>query len=171
MELARNNHRWFALQVKPRQEFSTAKLLRDKGYEEFLPSYRQVRQWSDRQKVFEAPLFAGYVFCRFDAGLSAPLITTPGVIRIVGSARGATPIEESEIAAIQAITRHGFKATPCPYARIGDKVRITNGPLAGIEGVLKADKNQHHFILTVECVQSSIAVEVSCTNIELVPAA
>ena len=168
MNLGQHDARWFALQVKPRQEFSTARLLRNKGYEEFLPSYRQTRQWSDRKKSVDLPLFAGYVFCRFDATLLSPIVTTPGVMRIVGTGKSITPIDEREIQAIQAVVKHGFAAVPHPYLSIGDRVRITEGPLSGIEGILAIDKNRHHFVLTVQCVQSSIAVEVHSCNLERV---
>ena len=56
---------WYALTVAPRKEKITAQTLRAEGFEDFLPLYSSTRQWSDRIKRLENPLFPGYVFCRF----------------------------------------------------------------------------------------------------------
>src|SRR5215471_17879374 len=80
---------WFAVQVRPRYEKATARALRNKGYEEFLPLYTSPRRWTDRLKHIELPLFPGYVFCRFDLQVVPRIVTTAGVVRIVGM--GNTP--------------------------------------------------------------------------------
>ncbi|MGA9886725.1 MAG: transcription termination/antitermination NusG family protein, partial [Candidatus Acidiferrales bacterium] len=57
---------WFALQVRTRQEASVAQQLNGQGYERFLPLYKVRKRWSDRIKEVNAPLFPGYLFCRFN---------------------------------------------------------------------------------------------------------
>jgi len=64
---------WYAIQVRPRAEFSTANILLSKGLEPYVPQYRATRQWSDRQVKVDLPLFPGYVFCRFDATIQLPI--------------------------------------------------------------------------------------------------
>src|ERR1700760_4448993 len=103
---------WFAIQVRPRYEFVTSKHLRNKGYEEFVPVYSEKRKWSDREKKIDMPLFTGYVFCRLDPEVRSPIVTTPGVIRIVGNSKGIARIDDAEIAVIQAAIRAGVKARP-----------------------------------------------------------
>ncbi len=157
---------WFAIQVRPKHEPSVAETLRYKGYEEFLPMYRVRKRWSDRWKEIELPLFAGYVFCRFSDGEArGPIVTTPGVIRIVSLGRELTPISDIEIESIRAVLNHKSSATPCRYGQIGDKVRVVVGPLAGIEGILTGYKNRSHLILSVTTVQSSIAVEIDESHV------
>jgi transcription antitermination factor NusG len=157
--------RWFAIQVRPRYEKVASSILRGKGYEEFVPMYKEKRQWSDREKEVSLPLFTGYVFCRFDASVRAPIVTTLGVIRIVGTAKGPLPIQGEEIDAIQLAIKGGFKARPFPYTKIGDRVQITEGPLAGVEGVLVGCKNGSRLVLSVSLVQNSIAIEIDQSNI------
>lgn len=161
MNMSSFDKRWFAIQVRPRYEFKTATILHAKGYEEFLPTYRCKRQWSDRQKELELPLFTGYLFCRFDAAIRWPIMTTPGVIRIVGTRNGIEMIADAEIEAIQVITRAGVNVEPCDYLRQGDLVRVIDGPMAGIEGVVTEQKNKRRFVITVSLIQSSVSVEVS----------
>ena len=76
--------RWFAVRVRPQRERRVVDAFRHKGYEPFLPLYRSKRSWSDRVKEIELPLFPGYVFCRFQAASRLPIVTTPGVVYVVG---------------------------------------------------------------------------------------
>lgn len=153
--------RWFAIQVRPRYEFLAASILRGKGYEEFLPSYKARRQWSDRIKEIELPFFPGYVFCRFDVQLQAPILTTPGVIRIVGANMA---ISDEEIENIQAVVAGKLAATPSAYLTVGTKVRVIVGPLAGVKGILTSNIN-HRLILSISLVQNSISVEIDPSNV------
>lgn len=160
MDLSKCHERWFAVQVRPRHEFVAAQLLRRKGYEEFLPRYRCLRRWSDRIKKVEEPLFRGYVFCRFDAQIRSPLIATPGVIGIVGSRNGPTPIPEQEIESIRRLVMLGLDLQPCSYTSIGDRLQINNGPLAGIEGVVIEIRNRRQLILSIDLVRASVIVDI-----------
>jgi transcription antitermination factor NusG len=132
MELTETATRWYALQVRQRYEKITSTVLRNKGYREFLPLYHARRRWSDRMAEIDLPLFPGYVFCQFDIHEHhAPVVTTPGVIQLVGIGRTPLPIEESEMAAIRAIIASGLPAEPWPYLAAGNAVRIEHGSLAG----------------------------------------
>ncbi|MDQ6708172.1 MAG: hypothetical protein M3Z85_19625, partial [Acidobacteriota bacterium] len=85
-------HPWFALRIRSRFEKTTATILRGKGYEEFSPSYRSKRQWSDRMKEVDLPLFPGYMFCRFNPLDRFPILCTPGVVSIVGIGKIPRPV-------------------------------------------------------------------------------
>lgn len=148
---------WFAIQVRPRHELSVAKALRDKGYQELVPLYRQRRVWSDRTKIIECPLFSGYVFCQFTHEAHGPVVTTPGVIRIVGSRQGPLPIDTNEIANIQAVLHAGLPAQPHPYTPVGSRVVMKSGPLAGVECLVKDFRN-HNIILSIQLLHRSISV-------------
>jgi transcriptional antiterminator NusG len=151
---------WCAVQVIPRHEMVVSTMLRSKGYEEFLPKYRVKRQWSDRVKEIETPLFSGYVFCKLNSGVPWSIIATPSVVRIVGTRKEISVIDDKEIEAIQLVTKAGVKVEPCPYAKIGDHVRITNGPLSGVQGIVTGYKNKQRLVLSVDLIQSSISIEV-----------
>ncbi len=149
-----SDQNWFAIQVRPNHEQTTAHAIRQKGYEELLPTYRSRRKWSDRMKEIELPLFPGYIFCRFDAQIRAPLLSTPGVRRIVGR------IEEHEILALHRLMSSGETAEPCPYVEAGTRVRLDAGPLAGAEGIVVGLNNRQRLVLSVALLRSSVAVEV-----------
>ena len=151
---------WFALQVRSRYESIVATLLTGKGYEWFLPVYKCRRRWSDRFKEVERPLFPGYLFCRLDPLNRLPILTIPGVALIVGIARTPVPIDETEMAAIQAVVKSGISCQPWPFLKIGQRVKIEYGPLYGLEGILLGFKGQHRLVLSVTLLQRSVAVQV-----------
>lgn len=151
---------WFALTVKPQHEKKAAWALRTKGLEEFLPLYRARRRWSDRVKEIELPLFPGYVFCRFSSQDRPPVLTTPGVISIVGFGSDPAAIPAAEIAAIRAMLGSGLPVQPWPFLKVGQFVRILEGPLSGLEGLLIREKDSCRVVLSIELLQRSVAVEV-----------
>ncbi len=151
---------WFALHVETNREKHVAALLRNKGYTEFLPLYRARRRWSDRYKDVQLALFPGYLFCRFDPLHRLPILTTPGVRYVVGSGRTPVPVSDDEIEAIRRIVTCGLSSLPWPFLRVGDFVRLEEGPLAGLEGILIQVKNQHRLVVSVTLLQRSVAVEI-----------
>ena len=148
---------WFALMVAPRKEKITAQTLRADGFEEFLPLYCSRHLWSDRIKKIESPLFPGYVFCRFDPRVRQAVLKTAGVVSIVSFGKIPEPIHDSEISALQAVCGSGLTATPYPTPKVGSTVRLNEGPLRGLEGILVEDKKTR-LIISLTLLQRSVAV-------------
>jgi transcription antitermination factor NusG len=151
---------WFALQVRTRQEASVAQQLNGQGYERFLPLYKVRKRWSDRIKEVNAPLFPGYLFCRFNPQDRLPILKTPGVIQVVGFNNGPAAVDEAEIRSIQTLVTAGVPHQPWPFLAAGDRVRIESGPLLGLEGILIDVKRSHRLVLSVTLLQRSVAVEI-----------
>jgi transcription antitermination factor NusG len=152
---------WYAIHTRPRQEKLVDNALGGKGYETFLPLCKRRRRWSDRIKELEVPLLPGYLFCRLDLGeRRLPVLTTPGVREIVGIAGTPVAVSCGEIEAVRAVVASGLAASPWPFLRIGHRVRIHGGALAGVEGILVASKKGHRLVITVELLQRSVAVDV-----------
>jgi transcription antitermination factor NusG len=155
-----SNHSWYALQVKPKFERVVGTLLQGKNIENYLPTYRKRRTWSDRVKEIEAPLFPGYVFSRFDVNDRLPVLMTSGVLRIVGIGRIPAEIAEEEIGAVRRIVQSGISAMPWPFPRVGQRIVVAKGPLEGTEGVLVAVRNRYRIVVSISLLQRSISAEV-----------
>jgi transcription antitermination factor NusG len=151
---------WFALQVRVRWEASATAALSGKGYETLLPTCRSQRRWTGRHKEVNSPLFPGYVFCRFDVSRRLPILVTPGVIAVVGRGRVPVPVEESEISAIQTLVSSGLPAEPWPYLEIGQRVRIEDDALYGLEGILIRFKGTRRIVVSVSLLRRSVALEI-----------
>ena len=150
---------WYALTVGPRKEKLTAQALRTRGFEDFLPLYSLRNQWSDRIRKIERPLFQGYVFCRFNPIERQAVLKTPDVVSIVGFGKTPEPVDDTEIAALQAVCESGLNAMPYPTLATGSKVRLNDGPLKGLEGVFVEDKKTR-LILSLTLLQRSVVVEI-----------
>jgi transcription antitermination factor NusG len=151
--------RWYALTVRHQHERQVERLLRAQGWESLSPVYRSQRQWSDRVKEVELPLFSGYVFARFGLQDRARVEDTPGVAQIVKFNGLMAPLQDREIAEIQTLAGSGARLSPWPYLRAGDRVRVERGPLRGLEGTLLRDGPDARFVVSVELLQRSVAAE------------
>jgi transcription antitermination factor NusG len=153
--------KWFAIRVKPQAERVVATIARYKGFEEFLPLYKTRRRWSDRFQWVDLPLFPGYLFCRLKNEESRlPILTIPGVLHFVGIGKIPVPIDDREVAAIQATIQSGLLAEPWPFLDVGQKVRIEEGPLTGTEGILVEIRRKQRIVVSVSLLSRSIAVEI-----------
>ena len=169
METENLGYPWYALRVKSRYENTVATHLQGRGYESFLPVYKCQRRWSDRFKEIELPLFSGYVFCQFSPLNRLPILSIPGVVHVVGVGRTPIPMDESEIAAIQAAIKSGLPSQPWPFLQVGHRVRIEYGPLCGLEGILSGFRGHQRLVLSVTLLQRSIAVQVDAAWVQPLP--
>jgi transcription antitermination factor NusG len=151
---------WFAVRVRPRYERQVADSIQSKGFSCFLPVYSARRRWSDRVKELELPLFDGYVFCQTDIDRRLPILTTPGVIQFVGVGKTPIPVEDHEMEAIRTVAQSGSLAKPWPFLRQGDRVRVDEGPLRSLEGILLSSERDDHLVVSVTLLQRSVAVRV-----------
>jgi transcription antitermination factor NusG len=153
-----NQGSWFAVQVRPRSEKTVAMNLEGKGYQHFLPT-RTVDSSKAKRKSDE-PLFPGYVFCRLDSKLPGRVVTTPGVVRILGYGNAFSAVPDSEIETIRTIAKSSLPVNPHPYLHQGDYVRICEGPLSGIEGKIVSLQSKNLLVVSVTLLQRAVAVEI-----------
>jgi transcription antitermination factor NusG len=153
-------HPWFALVVRARHEKTVSMYLDGKGYAQYLPLYRSQRAWSDRVKDLDLPLFGGYVFSRFDPLHRLPILTIPGVLSVVSFGQGPQPVDAAELDAIRRISQSGLPAEPWPFLKVGQRVRVERGPLAGVEGLLIQMRSQSRIVVSLSILQRSVAATI-----------
>jgi transcription antitermination factor NusG len=157
---------WFAVRVRSNFERIAVTHLRERGYEEFAPSHKTERHWSDRKKEVDQFLFPGYVFCRFNPQNRLPVLTAPGVVDVVGWGRVPAPIPDEEIERVRRMVQSGLLVSPWPYLELGQAVLIERGPLAGMEGILVEVKGRCRLVVSINLLKRSISAEVerSCVR-------
>jgi transcription antitermination factor NusG len=151
---------WYAIRVRPRFERQVADSLTAKGLTTFAPHYLARRRWSDRIKEIQLPLFDGYIFCQLNIAIRLPVLVTPGVLHFVGIGKTPVEIEEREIEAVQKVAGAGSPAKPWPFLRDGDRVRVDEGPLRSVEGILVSSEDRDHVVVSITLLQRSVAVRV-----------
>jgi transcription antitermination factor NusG len=155
---------WFALYTSSRREKHVAKLLDERRIENFLPLYQADRHWKKHSPVtLELPLFPNYVFVR--AGQKSSPLSVPGVLSIVGNGRQPWPMPDHEIQAFRNAVGV-CRLEPHSLFAVGERVRIKNGALAGMQGVLLRKKSNLRVVLTVEVISSSVSAEVDEADLE-----
>ncbi len=152
---------WYAVQTMPRHEKKVSGELEAKQIQSFLPAISEVRQWSDRKRLVESPLFIAA-----ESGARIAVLRTNGVVGFVGVRGAGTPIPECEITAIQAVLTQQVPVREHPFLNIGQRVRIRGGALEGIEGILDAVKGDQSLVISVELIQRSLAVTIAGYHVE-----
>jgi transcription termination/antitermination protein NusG len=154
---------WYALKVRTRSEFLALKALQNRGYELFCPTYSERRRYSDRIKIVEHVAFPGYLFCRFDPRKKLAVISSCAIEYIVGTRGTLAPIPDQQIAD----TRRAFEAggRPAPYFKIGQRVRVEYGVLAGVEGALTRDVSTGELVISIDLLQRSVAVQIEAHQV------
>jgi transcription antitermination factor NusG len=93
------------------------------------------------------------------------VLTTPGIVSIIGVGNEPAPIPDHEIEAIQSIAKSGMPVAPWPFLREGQRVRIERGALRDLEGILVTIKNTFRLVVSVTMLQRSVAVEIDRDSI------
>lgn len=158
-----------ALRVKSRHEFITNAELQKKYIETFLPTITKLRQWKDRKKMVEFPLFSGYLFvhCPADPDSRAAVLKTRGAVNIISSAGGAPAVvSDDEISALKLVMESGQPIDIYPHLHEGDRIRVTKGALKGAEGMLVAKESNHVFVVNVEILSRSVGVKILADEVE-----
>jgi transcription antitermination factor NusG len=153
---------WFAFRVRPRHEKQVSIALREKGLTEFLPLYKSRRQWADRTKVVEMPLFPGYIFCSTQPSSIMAVLKTSGVVDGVRAGTHPLPADQAEIEALQKTVRVNVPLEAWPFTEAGasGSFSILRGPLSGLTGILVEVRHAQRLILSVNLLRRSVLVEV-----------
>ena len=160
---------WYAAYTCANHEKKAAAELQSRSVEHFLPLYASVRRWQDRRVKLELPLFPGYVFVRLPIQERLRVLQVPGVVQLVSFGSTAAQVPDADIERIRRILQSGIPSEPLPYLAVGNRVRVNAGPLLGLEGIITRRKNGVRFVVTVEMIQRSVAVELSGMELETLP--
>lgn len=151
---------WFAVRVRSNREQVVSIHLRDRGFEEYSPSYQETAAWSDRKKIVDRFLFPGYVFCRLNPSNRLPVLSIPGVVGLVGYGKLPAMIPDVEIGRVRTMVDSGLPVMPWPYLASGDFVLVERGPLVGVEGILQNAKGKHRIVISFSLLQRSVSAEI-----------
>jgi transcription antitermination factor NusG len=161
---------WFAIQTYPRHEKSVASRLTLNGVKNYLPIMPRVRQWSDRRKKIELPLFPCYTFVRIipSAEQRVQVLKVPGVIGFVGGARQGIPIPDGQVQDIQTLIVNKIALDPYPFVKVGQRVRILGGALDGIEGILVRRDGLRRLVISVDSFERAVSLCVEGIGVQAV---
>lgn len=156
-----NKNNWFVMYTAPRAEKKVAQRLREKGTEVYLPLIEEVRQWSDRKKKIERPLFNGYLFVKTTKEKLWEALQVSGAVKFVNFSGEHATIQQKELDTIKRIIETGVAVqVDSEPIGSGEKVRILGGALEGFEGECVQKSNQDYFIIRIPSINQNILVNV-----------
>jgi transcription antitermination factor NusG len=152
--------RWYALKTRSRHEKVVRDQLVQRDIDTFLPVCESWRQWKDRKKKVELPLFPGYCFARFPLIERVRVLNVIGVADLVSINQRPEPIREEELAAIQQLVATRLQYDPHPFLEEGMDVEVVRGPLTGVRGKLLRKDRVTRLVLAVTLVRQAAVVEI-----------
>jgi transcriptional antiterminator NusG len=161
---------WYALWTHSHCEQRVHDQLVQTGFRAFLPT---IDVWSRRRgvrRLVRAPMFPGYLFLHhaMDKTAHVQVSKVKGLVQVLGERWDRlTAIPDEEMQAIEQVATAQQRVLPFPYLKQGQRARITDGPLAGLEGILvQAKPQQGLLVLSVHLLQRSVAVAIDSTAVE-----
>jgi transcription termination/antitermination protein NusG len=150
---------WYVVRVKANAERKVAQSLTNRGLEVFLPLQKRP---SKRKKMglIEIPLFAGYIFSRFTWNCTQTVLTCEGVVHILSRGSVPEPVDPDEMRSLLVLSRSVPSLSPLPAFTTGQKVKITEGPLADVEGIVLRDSGRQRLIVSVSLLRRSVVAEI-----------
>ncbi len=155
---------WHVLHVLSNHEKRVSQHLVVRSVEHYLPLYTERVKWTDRTVVAERPLFTGYVFARFAPDRRVSVISTPGVLHLLGEEE-RDMVRDEELAKIRDGLAKGLPLRPHSGLAIGTRVQVCGGVFSGVEGVVTELRKQCRVIITLAAVHQCFSLELGIDDI------
>mgnify|MGYP003433756586 FL=1 len=171
MTIDKDNKKWFAIYVKSRNEKKVFKTLDDIGIESFLPLITRMKQWSDRRKKVEEPLFRSYLFVNISLNDYYKVLNVNGVVKFICFEKKPVEVPQNQIIAIKKyITDTDLHDVDCENIdfKEGELVRIKSGQMKDLIGRFVKINGKHRVVIDIEAVGQSLPINIARSNIEAV---
>ena len=161
--------KWYVVYTRPKSERKVASTIAEMGIESYLPLHKVVRQWSDRKKRMEVPLFSNYVFVKVDDVRRRLLFSIHGLLKFVSIEGQPVVIRENEIRTIKKVLNGDFDdISPEEYFHVkeGMMVRLVHGQFAGLEGVVIQRCNKSRLVIRITGLMKAFSFLVTNNYVE-----
>jgi len=159
---------WLVAYTKPRHEKKSADVLRLSGIDVFLPLQRQLKEWSDRKKWVEWPIFPGYIFVNVEEKDQLTVLNSFGIVKFIRFAGKPAVVREDVIFNIKKIlsSKVNFEIEICDTAfLVGQEILIKKGPLKGIKGKYVDFKGKNKIAIEIECMNNAVLVDINKSDL------
>ena len=156
-------NKWLVFYTKSRHEKKVSDILNRRGFEVFLPLQKVMRQWTDRKKKVEVPLFNSYIFVAIPEHEITSILEVPGVSWNIKHNGKPAVLHPRELETIKRFIETGLlieASSELEKFSVGDWVKVTDGPLKGARGLLVDSHNKHFFSMLLESIGQVITVQI-----------
>ena len=164
-----SGYKWYVVYTQPRAEKKSAEYLAEKNIQYYLPLLKTIRQWSDRKKKVELPLFPSYLFVYVSLKEYYEVLNIPGISRYLFFDGKAATISQKEIDKIKMLLNADIdmevtseKILPC------EQIEITHGALRGIKGEMVAYKGERKVAIRIQQIEFSMLIHVGVNHLKVI---
>lgn len=167
---------WFACYTRSRHEKRVGEMLTVRGFGSYLPLVLRESRWADRRKMVEWPLFPGYIFAQFALHEVQRVLEIPSICAIVRFGTEFVRVKEADLESMRIYSRAvtaghiSLVSEPVSYVAAGDQVLVTDGPLAGLRGVVLQERGRRRLLLGVEAIRQGFEVDIGRSAVQSVGA-
>jgi len=160
-----SNKQWYVVYTKPRGEKKAELRLQEQGIETFLPLQETLRQWSDRKKKVQVPLFTSYLFVHINLKYDhLPVLQTYGVVRFVYHLGKPAVVRDEEIAAVRYMLEN-YTELEAESLQPGQEVEVKSGTFAGQQGIIQEMKNGY-LLLELESIGQRLKAKIPIDRVK-----
>lgn len=159
--------RWFVCHTKPRCEKKFADLLTREKFAHYLALIESVRRYGTQRKVFTKPLFPGYVFAQITPEKKTRVYQQDLLVRALMVEN--EPVFLRQLEDVKAVCASGYEAALHPLIRKGTRVRVSGGPLNGLEGYVDDPVNPKGIVVSVDVLQQGLLVRLPLESLHPLP--
>ncbi len=162
-----NIKKWYAIYTRSKAEKRVFESLSRNGFQAFLPTIKRLRQWSDRKKMVEEPLFRSYVFIHIEEKNLYNALNVFGALKFVAFERKAVAIPERQIEAIKHYLEDPEDENDAgvEFSK-GQLVRVKSGAMEGLIGTLINIKNKHRLEVMIDAIGQVIRLNIARSRVE-----
>jgi len=151
---------WYVFYVKSRHEYSAEKLLIRDGFIPYLPVVKILKQWSDRKKWIEEPLFKSYIFVKVKKNQLYDVLQTPPIVSYVKFAGEPAIVHQKHIDLIKELIVNKTKfELSNQTVKIGENIKLKSGPFKGQKGIVKEIRGKRKLLVSLESINFTLEIE------------
>ena len=159
---------WYAIYVRSRHEKNVHSALMNKDIESSLPLKAVIRQWSDRKKKVQIPMFQGYVFIKINLNIDKlNVLQTPGIVKFIHFKNQIPAIPEEQIFWLDALLSSESEINYETQYLPGNEAEVIAGPFKGLKGKVIKQKSVFRVVLWIDIIMQGISVEMDSADLAL----
>ncbi|MEL7005054.1 MAG: UpxY family transcription antiterminator [Bacteroidota bacterium] len=151
--------------TRPQFERKVYNKLCSYGIDLYFPTHVEIRQWHDRRKKLEVPVFPSYLFAKIDAHDMVKVYGVSGFVRFLSTGNELDIISDERMESLQQLFSNDFEVSSIKIQR-REKVKVINGPLIGLEGVILKDTEGSRVLVQMEVLNRFIKTELPVSDLE-----
>jgi transcription antitermination factor NusG len=158
---------WYAFHTKPRQEFKAESHIKDLDIENYLPVIVKKNQWSDRLKEISEPVIRGYIFAKTNESGRLKILEQNAICKCLFDHGKPAIIPEWQIDNLKRFLQTKSEYFISDGIVKGTKVEITNGPFAGVIGVIQSSSGKKTIAVSIELINRTITAYLPKESVEV----